>query len=216
MITEINADGLRNAMALLEDARQARAAVQKKLDAAQREMGDIEVRLGAAREELRNEEAEIAASGARMPDNPSPVEGRIALLARHQRILTTRRGLIEQQELKPADDQVRAAREAIQQEWRKAGRQQTEAIRARYSEAARVLQGAYAEYCLWMWEFQSDAAASDFPPPNRWQDIPRLTGHGPLEGLIALNSREKFDRVAPDLVARICELRAEIDACKKA
>jgi hypothetical protein len=214
MITEINADGLRNAMALLGDAQKARTVVQEKIDAVKRELGDVEARLGAAREELRNEEAKIAASGSHMPDEPSPVEGRIALLTRHQRILTTRRGLIEQQELKPADDQVRAAKEAIRRGWRLVGLQQTEDIRTRYREAAAMLRAAYAEYALWMWEFPSEADSRDFPRQHKCPTVSELAGFDLLINPILLGARERLEAAAPDLAARIRELRAEIDGCK--
>ena len=170
--------------------------------------------MGAAREELRNEEAKIAASGSHMPDEPSPVEGRIALLTRHQRILTTRRGLIEQQELKPADDQVRAAKEAIRRGWRLVGLQQTEDIRTRYREAAAMLRAAYAEYALWMWEFPSEADSRDFPRQHKCPTVSELAGFDLLINPILLGARERLEAAAPDLAARIRELRAEIDGCK--
>src|ERR1039458_4768885 len=136
MITEIETDGIQRAMVLLEEAQNARAAIQENIDTVQQELQGVEANLGAAREELRSEEAKIAISGLHMPDDPSPVEARIALLERHRRILRVRREIFEQQDLAPAEEQVRAAKEAVRKEWRLVGLQQTESIRMRYREAA--------------------------------------------------------------------------------
>ena len=214
MITEIETDGIRRAMALLEEARRARAAVQERIAEAHQDLKTVEANLAASREELRGEEIKIAASGLRMPDEPSPVEATIARLTRHQRILLARRGLIEQQELKPADEIVCAAKEAVWQEWRRVGLQQTEKIRTQYREAAATLRAAWVEYSLWIWEFPSEADARDFPRQHKCPVISELAGFDLLINPMLLGARERLEAAAPDLTARLREIRAEIDACK--
>jgi len=213
MTTELKVDGIQGAMALLQAARDARAAVQGRIAEVQTDLQSVDASLGAAREELRSEDASIAASGSRMPDKPSPVEERIARLSRHQRILQVRRGLIEQEELKPVDEQVLAAREAVRQEWRRVGMQETENLRTRYREAAALLQAVYAEYVLWIWQFPLAADVYDFPRPRFCPAISELTGGGLLINPLLLATREANEKAAPELAARLRELRAEVDGC---
>jgi hypothetical protein len=214
MITEIETDGIQRAMVLLEEAQNARAAIQENIDTVQQELQGVEANLGAAREELRSEEAKIAISGLHMPDDPSPVEARIALLERHRRILRVRREIFEQQDLAPAEEQVRAAKEAVRKEWRLVGLQQTESIRMRYREAAAMLRAAWVEYALWIWQFNSESDTRDFPRQHNCPVISELAGFDLLINPLLLASRERLEAAAPDLAARIADLRAEIDACK--
>ena len=76
------------------------------------------------------------------------------------------------------------------------------------------MRAAYAEYALWMWEFPSEADSRDFPRQHKCPTVSELAGFDLLINPILLGARERLEAAAPDLAARIRELRAEIDGCK--
>jgi hypothetical protein len=216
VITEIKTDGIEAAMAVLEGARNARAAVREKIGAVDAELRVLDTDLGSAREELRKEETRIAISGSPLPNEPFPVEARIASIERHQRILRTRRGIFEQQELQPAEEQVRAAAAEVQNAWRLLGMQQTERLRAVYREAASTLRAAYIEYVLWTWEFSREEDARDFPRVRNCPSVFDLVGHDALMNPLYLNKREYLEAQCPDWVARVQAIKADVSTAKQA
>jgi hypothetical protein len=213
-VTKDDTDGIERAIALWGKARETRAAAQQKINAVQQEMKALDTDLGAARETLRGEENSIAASGARMPDQPFPIEEKIARLERHRRILRARCEIFELQDLKPAEDRLRAAGETVRSEWRLLALRKMAEIRARYREAALALGTAWTEYVLWTWQFLSEKDARDFPRASACPALFELGGHEALVNPIHLSTRESLEKAAPEIAARIRELRSQIDACK--
>jgi hypothetical protein len=214
VVTNINTDGIQRAVGLWKDAHNARVAAQQKIDAVKQEMRVLDTQLGAAQEELRKEEIKIAASGAKLPDQPFPIEAEIGRLGRHRRIVAARCEIFELQNLKPAEEQIRTAGVTVRNEWRLLAMRQTAEIRARYREAAAVLMASWAEYCLWTWQFPSEQDARDFP---RAHACPALMALGPYEILTdpaRLSTTESLEKAVPEAAAAIRELRSQIDGCK--
>jgi hypothetical protein len=187
--------------------------VERKIEAVGQELQQIDADLAGERGELKRAETEIAVSGAQIPDEPLPVEKRISRIERHQRIVRTRKAIFEQ-ELGAATAAVRAADEAVKEEWRTLGLEQTKEIRTRYREAAAALKSAYVDYCIWLWQFPGTEARRDFPPPRACPVVCDLGGRDILIQPRGFAPRQALEAQAPDLVAGIRALRAEIDGCK--
>lgn len=214
MIANINTDDLQRAIELWKDAHDARAAAQQKIDAVKQEMRALDTQLGAAQEELRKEEIKIAASGAKLPDQPFPIEAEIGRLGRHRRIVAARCEIFESQDLKPAEERIRTAGAAVRNEWRLLALRQTAENRECYRKAAVALEAAWVEYCLWTGQFLLEQDARDFPRAFPCPALMELGGHGILVNPIRLGTREGMEKAAPETAAAIRGLRSQIDGCK--